>query len=443
MEAYIFALIAFLLFIPIIYVLPTGFTKFGKFLILGIAFMLALIGILFETILTLWQTILIMILLLTVVGLFIEKKYGKTLFQKKEMSSEHGKKVIKFELEDDIEEIIQFDGKGPSIAKLEEPKVISNKAVAIHEENDKPQVSPKDQIEELQTNNQTEIETPLTTIPTLDTIEELKDQTIEQELIASKYLQDVIVENETFAITETQGDELEKAIAEISATKQVDNDELANSNSILDELIKEVEKDENQIAENLSLKPTKLVAELHSPYIEIDDSVEGEIFTESTEDSNVDENDSTIEIANFTIEEIDTTTTDEDTISLENESSSQEPTISDMIAEEIEEAGPEVNIPVGNSQLKQQVLQIMVSQLKLLRKSLPSAQYEKLIISHLHPDLSDRDCYTFISLLIEHYVLEEKYHKLLTLLMEYRGRFKKYPIILQEINYLLEEYCKK
>lgn len=436
MEAYIFALIAFLLFIPIIYVLPTGFTKFGKFLILGIAFMLALIGILLQTILTLWQTILIMIMLLTVVALFIEKKYGKTLFQKKEMSSEPGKKVIKFELEDDIEEIIQFDGKGPSIVKHEETEVISNENVANPDKIHQPNFA--DQIDELPVT-----ETPLPNvskleeIPTIDTIEELKDLTIKQESIASRYLQDDNVDVELIGVTENVEIDVEKAIAEVSVTKEDVIDQHENSSSILDELIKEVEKDENRIAEKLPIKPTKLVKELQSPYIEIDDSVE----EESTEESNVDENDSAIEIDNMTIEEIGTTMSDEDTISLENESSSQEPTISDMIAEEIEEA--EMNIPVGNSQLKQQVLQIMVSQLKLLQKSLPSAQYEKLIISHLHPDLSDRDCYTFISLLIEHYVLEEKYQKLLTLLMEYRGRFKKYPIILQEINYLLEEYCKK
>lgn len=77
----------------------------------------------------------------------------------------------------------------------------------------------------------------------------------------------------------------------------------------------------------------------------------------------------------------------------------------------------------------------MISQIKLSRNKLSTTQYEELIMGHLHPNLSDHDYYTFVSLLIEHYIKTEQNDELLTILSQNKSRFEKYPVILQEINF--------
>lgn len=94
------------------------------------------------------------------------------------------------------------------------------------------------------------------------------------------------------------------------------------------------------------------------------------------------------------------------------------------------------------SVLQQQLFHTMVSQLHLLRKQMSGDDYEKLVQEHLHPDLPVQDYYTFVSLLIEHYISRKEIGKLQELLTKLDGKFTNFPILDMEIRYLYKQYCE-
>lgn len=94
------------------------------------------------------------------------------------------------------------------------------------------------------------------------------------------------------------------------------------------------------------------------------------------------------------------------------------------------------------SVLQQQLFHTMVSQLHIARKHMKANEYEELIRAHLHPDLAVQDYYTFVSMLIEHYISQKELGKLQELLTNLDDKFTNYPILDMEIQYLYKEYCR-
>lgn len=74
MESLIFAGIALLIMIPIIYFLPLGFSTQGRVVIIGTALSISLIGLLTTSLMSIGQALLIVILLIVSVGYFLTKK---------------------------------------------------------------------------------------------------------------------------------------------------------------------------------------------------------------------------------------------------------------------------------------------------------------------------------------------------------------------------------
>lgn len=91
--------------------------------------------------------------------------------------------------------------------------------------------------------------------------------------------------------------------------------------------------------------------------------------------------------------------------------------------------------------LRQQMLRLLASQLELQRDKLSADRYESLIKEHLIADLPPQDYYTFASMLVEHYIRNKESGKLEELLCDLREKFKEFPIISMEIQYLYEQYC--
>lgn len=144
------------------------------------------------------------------------------------------------------------------------------------------------------------------------------------------------------------------------------------------------------------------------------------------------------------IEKIDDT---EDTLSNESaEGSIYDSDEKDTInAEDVEnyhqEVAPYTDLATPTkTKIQQQMFHTMISHLHVMRNTMSSEDYEQMIKEHLHPSLPDQDYYTFAHLLIEHYIQEKKYEKLLTLLEELKDGLSGYPILQQEILFLLEQY---
>jgi hypothetical protein len=95
------------------------------------------------------------------------------------------------------------------------------------------------------------------------------------------------------------------------------------------------------------------------------------------------------------------------------------------------------------SPLQKELMKNLAAQLQAMRKYVDGDEYERLIREHLHPNLHEQDYYTFASLLIEHYLASHQYEKLSQLLMELREKWTSYPILQQQIEFLIEYVQQK
>ncbi|WP_060787989.1 hypothetical protein [Geobacillus zalihae] len=80
-----------------------------------------------------------------------------------------------------------------------------------------------------------------------------------------------------------------------------------------------------------------------------------------------------------------------------------------------------------------EVVQAVVLELRLNRRRLGAADYERCIRRCLDAPLSDRDYYVLARLLMEHYVVEQQYGKLAAWLEELADRFRAYPAVAEEL----------
>ncbi|KAF0994288.1 hypothetical protein [Geobacillus sp. TFV-3] len=79
------------------------------------------------------------------------------------------------------------------------------------------------------------------------------------------------------------------------------------------------------------------------------------------------------------------------------------------------------------------VVQAVALELRLNRRRLGAADYERCILRCLDAPLSDRDYYVLARLLMEHYVAEQQYGKLAAWLEELADRFRAYPAVAEEL----------
>ncbi|PLS16869.1 hypothetical protein CVD28_14530 [Bacillus sp. M6-12] len=90
--------------------------------------------------------------------------------------------------------------------------------------------------------------------------------------------------------------------------------------------------------------------------------------------------------------------------------------------------------------LQQKMFETMLSQLRLARLSLQPAEYEKLLKKYLHPEMPDQHYYNFAILLMEHYISVKDSKNFHNLMEELKDKYKKYPVLEQQIDYLYKHY---
>ncbi|MGP3559628.1 hypothetical protein [Geobacillus sp. BK01] len=83
--------------------------------------------------------------------------------------------------------------------------------------------------------------------------------------------------------------------------------------------------------------------------------------------------------------------------------------------------------------VRPEVVQAVALELRLSRRCLAADSYERCLRRCLEAPLSDRDYYVLARLLMEHYVLEQQYDKLAIWLDELAGRFGAYPAVAEEL----------
>ena len=116
MESLIFALVSLILLVPILIILPLGLKARGKFIVIAVSSLIAIIGLLANYTLLLWQSSFIVVLLAFLVAYILEKRFGSAIFvhitPKKKVSLADNKTVIEsraelVETEQTLPEIIQ------------------------------------------------------------------------------------------------------------------------------------------------------------------------------------------------------------------------------------------------------------------------------------------------------------------------------------------------
>ena len=80
MEGLIWAAVSLVLLVPVLFILPLGLKRKGKFILLAASFLIAIVGILAQHTLPLWQAGLIVVLLAFLTAYLLDQRVGKTLF---------------------------------------------------------------------------------------------------------------------------------------------------------------------------------------------------------------------------------------------------------------------------------------------------------------------------------------------------------------------------
>ena len=80
MEGLIWAAVSLVLLVPVLFILPLGLKMKGKFILLAASFLIAIVGILAQHTLPLWQAGLIVVLLAFLTAYLLDQRVGKTLF---------------------------------------------------------------------------------------------------------------------------------------------------------------------------------------------------------------------------------------------------------------------------------------------------------------------------------------------------------------------------
>ncbi|RAK21375.1 hypothetical protein B0I26_103337 [Anoxybacillus vitaminiphilus] len=88
MKPFLFAFAALIVLIPILFVLPLGFNRRGKLIIVVVSFCLASFGLLAKSILPLWQVALLLLLLALPVAYLLDKRLGHLLYAAQEQEAE-------------------------------------------------------------------------------------------------------------------------------------------------------------------------------------------------------------------------------------------------------------------------------------------------------------------------------------------------------------------
>ncbi|NRD76008.1 hypothetical protein HPT25_00610 [Bacillus sp. BRMEA1] len=92
--------------------------------------------------------------------------------------------------------------------------------------------------------------------------------------------------------------------------------------------------------------------------------------------------------------------------------------------------------------LQRQLLHTMVSQLKIVKKTMDPLEYEALVQNHMNAKLSAHDYFTFASMLIEHYIHTKDYMKLEALINNMMVKIAGYPILEKQVEFIYRHYCQ-
>ncbi|MGG0716308.1 hypothetical protein ABE096_01740 [Robertmurraya massiliosenegalensis] len=494
------SIISLIILIPIIFFLPLGLTNKGKGLLIIIAFVFANVGILAKSNFQIWQTALIILLLTALTVYILDRRFHNLLFSKSvdekqadpllqevdlppdteqpndvQMEQENNISFIKDDALEVREMLLEVNQEEEIREKsVLEPEVLHDEDLDVEtsflnernetivEENIPVEESEEkgymadielllenDELEEpVMEQNSSEIDEQEEShssveLEVLNFEDNMEDSTVEEEIGFDSVIEESDTKSaeletlrpedilESELLEDGALNELELAQREVAASLIEEEDDalLEDEENELEEfpILEEEDRDDALIdmKEDESAKPqieeTLISDELEYLY---EESV-FEIVAEDTTMEEIvvtDEFDPETEVGDL-VDELDTDLIpdipDEDEVPSSTEKEEQT-----MI-------------------LQQQIFHTMVSQINLAKKQMSPHSYEQYVKEYLHPEIPIQEYYTFVSLLIEHYIRQKESGKLEDLLTDLSGKFTNYPVLDMEIQYLLKQYCEK
>lgn len=444
MTSFILLFLSIVLLIPVFYFFDFGLTRKGKVSVLTASFIIALLGIMANSLLVLTQTLLITLALILLTVLLVNRKMNNVIFiadGKKEVAkgnafenqkdrllndsesnhvaqSEVSVTIDKMHLESDDEKIAE-DSYRDNLIQVEQqldesdvhlPLIDENKAFEGHVDLD---IGVENLLEESLQHSQIEL-------PNTGMVEELHDFSnelleIEKVSLEENTSTDLIEEKDNYAAVEQEATGyLEELFMEDIAV--LDRVEPPKSEEIK---VEKMDVMEGNIEEQLSLN-----AEVHS----------------STREGDIPE------LASIDFPEIaKMESNQESSISMSDVEDGRN--FSNIILagpSEQKNTNAEVTMISNERQvIQQQLFKTMVTQLIVSRKLINKNDYENMVKEYLHPELPLFEYYTFASMLINHYILGKEYVKLQALLDGLDQKTQGEPILQQEIHYLQKKYVVK
>lgn len=403
MQTYLWALGSLVVLVPILYFLPLGMSKKGKWIALVTSVLLASFGLLAQMVVPLWELLVLLVLLIGLVVYMMDKKLGAALYIPA-LAAQSGEVVEMSETEYQQKDVFKKSIQESS-SNMDEN--LLNESVpfpSIIDETTTEEIVPESFVE-----NQS-----------IDEVESFIEG-VETPVYSLQTEAPMIEEDSLPSIQESYLADIEELLAEdFDEIEQLEEKENANWNSELISLLEEdaLDSEKEREVQNPILELLEDDLPFEKPVAEEDFDYNEEITRAYGETAGAYGDDCEEEPEQV-------------------ESSEECEGFSETQDEQVVEAEPLEN----RKRVDRELLQVMVSQLELLKKHSDSAEYESQLQAHMNEKLALHDYYTFASMLVKHYISTKNLEKLEILLQDLSEKVVGYTVLESEIDYLYDRYC--
>ncbi|MCL6585628.1 MAG: hypothetical protein K6T72_03785 [Anoxybacillus sp.] len=408
MKPVLFILLAFVVAIPLLFMLPLGLSRRGKIAALLVSLLLSLLAVTASAVFPFWQLSLLLLLMAIAITYVLDRRFGHVLYAIAEEEDDL------FAAEEEAMVMEALDTKqqlAPSFPNLSDEPLNIEVDDAPLEESDSEARDDAELGDWL-------AEDVLETNPA----EEEKDLVAawtEEDYLPPLSLEEYETLTKPVAVNDVESDETFEWLEE---------------NERLDDLFEE---------EKFERTPDNSLEETTLP-LEPDDFLEEEEAFERAAGDSLEETILPLELDDLLEEEALKRTSGnsmEETILLEpklDDRFEEEIVPSESLDELLEADEPIEQSPMSSNivSMSSELMQMIIDELRFTRQFVGKNEYEQRLLQCMQPSLSDHDYYVFARMLIEHYLFEKEYDKLSSWLIHLQERFSQYPVLLEEIQFL-------
>jgi hypothetical protein len=495
MEEYIFALIAFVVLLPVLFFLPGGITKKGKIWIAGGGLLISLMGLLALNQYSLLMVAIILFLLVIVSSLVIGNRFGPQLLAEEgvqdttnhaDAGTEKEERILFSTVEEELPSVMNasdetFDSSGEEI-QLETEKEAEVEFIPDEELGELPLVTDLENPDH-ELKDQKDLQEDENALDNEETKEEILEEmpyegTADEELSEIEWLIQQEEQDNTELVHNLESDEQVSEEDTLEELSIIDAPEKSQSDLPDEELetLSEIELMIHHADEETTSPLADLEEELiHEDTFEheemdelqpieitnkeleflkdgsLEETHEGQVqeylvpIEEVTGDDELDEAEDSLPEERLSespeVEELEEEFISENnSIKAKQETDDQEELVSDDLTEKKEqdktfsEEDLSAEETETRSPLQARVIQTIVEELAYYKDRLPLGEFESLAGQYMHPNLHDRDYYVLSQQLIQRYYESKEYKKLKTLIDGIEERFISYPILKSELN---------